>query len=163
MDQVDGIGEVAQVRENFVRKSSHGAALPVIEKENHGRCRIDHADGAELVDCVDGGKGVVMKIMHDSPVGEQHSGRRKYLQDIDECTEPFDSLHEGREFLGRKGTEHEDEQIMKDDPIQTVVKGVLQDLTCSREGPYIAGIEVKNQIACEENRKTVHRTLHHEA
>ena len=63
----------------------------------------------------------------------------------------------------RKGTEHEDEQVVQDDIVQAEVESVLDEGIVGMDGPDVAGIKVEDHICEKENRKREPRRLVHEA
>ena len=163
MDQVDGIRVVTQEGEDLVDPLRDRPAFPPVEEEEHRRQGIGHADRAELMDSEDCRQGVVAQVVHDAVVGGQHTRCRRCLEDVDQRAVAFQPVRHGCEVFGRKGTEHEDEQVVQDDVVQAEVEGVLDEGIVGMDRPDVAGIEVEDHVGEKEDSKREPRRLVHEA
>lgn len=85
MNQVDGVGQIAESREGLVRKNGNTAAFPVVEKKDNCRQRVNHACGAELMNCVDGGKSIVTEVFHYARIRGDHYRSGDELKEVDPC------------------------------------------------------------------------------
>lgn len=63
----------------------------------------------------------------------------------------------------REGAEHEDEQVVQDDVVQTEVESVLDEGIVGMDRPDITGIEVEGHVGEEEKSKRQPRCFIHEA
>ncbi len=73
-------------------------------------------------------------------------------------------VRDGGKMFCRKGTEHKNKEVMKDDVVEPEGKGIFQPSTgILRHGPKIAGIEIEDHVGCQQYRKghpgrAVHQT-----
>ncbi len=163
MDQIDGIGVIAQERKDFIHRTRHGTALPPVQAEQHRRQSINHSYRTELVDGKHGRQGIIALIVHDAVISGQHACCGKPLEEIDQKSVIFKPVADGGKVFCRKSAEQEDEQIMKDDVIEAVIEGILQNRAGKMKIPDITGIEVKYHVGEKENGKGQGRFLIHPA
>ena len=125
MDQVDGIGVISQAGKYALNQHGNWTAFPPVEEKADRRQRVQHANGTELVNRKHGRQYVVVQHMHDFVVRDHHACRRDGLKEVDKAAVTGQPGCDGMEPFSHEGAEHEDEQVMEYDVVQTVLKGVL--------------------------------------
>ena len=101
--------------------------------------------------------------MHDAVIRGQHAQRRRRLEDVDQGAVFFQPVRDAAEVFCREGAEHEDEQVVQDDVVQTEVESVLDEGIVGMDRPDITGIEVEGHVGEEEKSKRQPRCFIHEA